>query len=199
MASLSSWGPREEHTSGRAVSSLPIKREAGRASSAVLPARKRIWMRVFCFPSTLLVALHAHLWPEDAAARPEAGAHQLALRAAGPGRRGPAHSRRPPRAAPVAVETKAAKRRGGFRSSAPGRAPADRDAEGQDPVRGALRGEARAAGAAGGARAGAGATRGCAWRQEPPRRREPRPPAPTRCAPLASAGTWRPQTLTRLS
>lgn len=84
-----------------------------------------------------------------------------------------------PAAAPVSMGTKAANRRGGFRSAlteartlaAPGvpaglRA-AGRDAEGQDPLRGALRGEAWAGGAASGTRAGVG-----------PRSREPSPTAP---------------------
>lgn len=86
--------------------------------------------------------------------------------------------------------TKVANPRGDFRSAqttararaAPEWAPG-RDAEGEDPLCGALRGEARAGGEASrawgrGGRA-RGRPRGCAWHPEPPRSWEPIPTAPT--------------------
>lgn len=174
MARLS-WGYREEHTSGGCNLSPAYKeREAALVSSAALRAQKRVWIRVVCSPSTLPLAWHRRSQPRSASGFPAA-------------RRGPAHSRRPPRVAPVAVETETASRRGGFRSSRgplTGLRAADRDAEGQDPLRRALRGEARPAGAAGGG-PGRRGTVPCAG--SPPGRREFCPTAPIPWATLAAA------------
>ena len=70
------------------------------ASSAGSPAHKRIWIRVFYFPPTLLLCLAAHLQPETHAAHQAAGRPPQSPSGARPvpnPRQKPAHSRRPPR------------------------------------------------------------------------------------------------------
>lgn len=171
-------------------------------SSVVLPARKRVWIRVFCFPSTLPPASNAHFQPRSPSgqsraalpsARPTAG--PSAGPSASPSATSPARRPRPLPSAPAGRY----RRRGNESSQSARRLPLLRAAVGSGGPEsfrpamlkakilfvGPCEVRPRRRGRRAGARVGAGRLGTVPCAGSPPG--VPCPTAPTRCAPLASA------------